>query len=348
MHFTQFLQKSAKEIDNEIDIFFATWNKDVEQISPQLVPLVTALGESAAGGKRIRGALVLLGYQLASNAENKHLDLLKIAVAYEIFQTAILAHDDIIDKSPIRRGKPALHMQLGGDHYGMSQTICLGDIGFFLAFRIIAESSFAEQEKNKAIVFFSKAIHDTVLGEMLDVAFSKPDIKVSEKDVQDVSLLKTAYYTFVGPLTLGAVLGGADDRQLDALKIYGENIGIAFQIQDDIKDIFGTIVSLKKEVGGDIKEGKHTVLFIKAMEQADEVQRAVLKKYYGKGAIGSEAIEAVKNIFVETHALAYAESLVSLFSEKAQSIIPEITQNKEMRNILKEIVMFVIKKENHA
>ena len=342
MHFSEFLKQSADAIDTEIEAYFTNWNKEIAQLSPHLTPLTTALGGAASGGKRIRGALVILGYALnSSKPESKSSDLLKIAVAYEIFQTAILAHDDIIDKSPTRRGKPALHMQLGGEHYGTSQTICLGDIGFFLAFRIIAESNFPEKEKNKAIAFFSKAILDTVLGEMLDVELSQKSSRVSEKDVLAVSRLKTAYYTFVGPLTLGAVLGGADDTCLNAIRIYGEHIGIAFQIQDDIKDIFGTRESLKKEVGGDIKEGKNTLLLIKAKEKANNNQLEILENYYGNAAIGTEQIEAVKKVFVETGALAYTESLVHAYSKKAHDAVSQITKDEQMQNVLGEIIEFV-------
>ena len=267
-------------------------------------------------------------------------DLLKVAIAYEIFQTAILAHDDIIDKSPTRRGKPSLYMQLGGDHYGTSQAICLGDIGFFLAFRTIAESNLPEEEKNRALRFFSRTLHATVLGEALDVHLSQ-DNDVTEKDVLDVSRLKTAYYTFVGPLTLGAVLGGADDKSISDIKTYGENIGIAFQIQDDIKDLFGTQTSLKKEVGGDSKEGKNTILVIKAREKANQKQLEILKKYYGNASIGSDEIESVKKVFVETGALVYAESLVQSYSEKAKSAISQITDDKQKQKMLSEIIEFI-------
>jgi geranylgeranyl pyrophosphate synthase len=344
MRFTQFLQNSAEDINQEIESYFTEWSKDIEQISPRLLPLVTALGDASKDGKRIRGTLVLLGSQIASDAtfmEKNKSALLKVAIAYEIFQTAILAHDDIIDKSPTRRGKPSLYMQLGGNHFGKSQAICLGDIGFFLAFRIIAESNFQEKEKNKALTFFSQAVHDTVIGEVLDVDISESQYVVSEKDVLDVARLKTAYYTFVGPLMLGAVLGGADTMTLGAIKTYGENIGIAFQIQDDINDTFGSQAVLKKEVGGDIKEGKNTLLVLKAREKANKEQEAILQTSYGKAVIGREEIEVVKNVFIETGALEYAKSLAHSYSMKADSAIPQITKDEQMQGLLREIITYV-------
>ena len=223
----------------------------------------------------------------------------------------------------------------------MSQAICLGDIAFFLAYKIISESTFPEKEKNEAVRFFSQAIHDTVIGQMLDVAVSQETSDVSEKDVVMVARFKTAYYTFVGPLTLGAVLGGADDRVLDAIRKYGEHIGIAFQIQDDIFDIFGSEQTLKKEVGGDIKEGKSTVLYVHALEKADKEQLKILKNFYGNNAIGLKEIEAVKKVFVETDALTYARDLAASNSLIAGKSILHITKNHKIQELLRELIKFV-------
>lgn len=342
MKFDEFLKESAEEIDAAIEAFFVTWDKEIAQSAPRISPLVSALREASGDGKRIRGSLVLLGYSLSGRdtVSHRETDLMQIAVAYELFQTAILAHDDIIDKSPTRRGKPALHMRLGGDHYGMSQSICLGDMGFFLAFRIIAASNFPDAEKNNALQFFSQAMLATGVGESLDVALSQKNIEAKEKEVLEVYRLKTAYYTFVGPLTLGAMLGDVEDAA--SIRDYGENVGIAFQIQDDIRDVFGTIASLKKEIGGDIKEGKNTVLFLKAKENADKEQRDLLEKYYGNPAIGKNEIEQVKKVFVETGAFEYTQKLAMEHSKKAGKSIEKITPDSHAQHMLRAVIEYVI------
>lgn len=346
LRFTVFLKNSATEIDQSADEIFAEWYKEIDQIAPRLLKQVKAFGEASKDGKRIRGALVILGYTLFAKSSNP--ELLKIAAAFELFQTAILAHDDIIDNSPTRRGKPSLHMALGGGHYGISQAICLGDMGFFQSYKLIAESTFDDRLKIKAITFYSKSIIETGIGEMLDVDLSHNLSDVNERGVQAISRLKTAYYTFVAPMSLGAILAGADDAALDLLKVYGENTGIAFQIQDDIKDAFGTRTSLKKEIGGDIKEGKQTLMYIKAKQKANKSQSALLERYYGNAASGVKEIEAVKQIFEETGARAYAEALALQHAEKAREVIPQITDEAPMQEMLGEIIEYVMKSSSEG
>jgi geranylgeranyl pyrophosphate synthase len=273
-------------------------------------------------------------------------ELLKIAAAYELFQTAILAHDDIIDNSPKRRGKSSLHVALGNNHFGKSQAICLGDIGFFLAYRLISESNFDDALKTKAITFFSTSIMQTTVGEMLDVELAQKKSGTSQKDILTVARLKTAYYTFVAPLTLGAILAGAEDELLAMIKTYGEALGIAFQLQDDIHDIFGTEQSLKKEVGGDILEGKQTILFAKALASADKKQTEILSKFYGNAKSKTEEIEIIKKIFRDTGALKYTEDLIKKYSKKAKAIIPDLSPELPIQTILDEIIDYVVKTDS--
>jgi geranylgeranyl diphosphate synthase type I len=333
MHFNEFLKQSTREIDSAIEIFFSTWSKEITHISPRLVPLISALHTACAGGKRIRGSLVLLGYALAAgNVTSQKKEVLKIAVAYELFQTAILAHDDIIDKSPTRRGKPSLHNHLGGDHYGMSQAICLGDLSFFMTYRLVSESQFADTIKNKLTTYLSNSFLDTVAGEILDVA---------KGDVLTIYRLKTAYYTFVAPLTVGAMLGGATADVMTAIRVYGENLGIAFQIRDDIRDVFGNEASMKKEIGGDIREGKNTLLFMKAMQNANAKQKKILEEWYGNDAIGQKELASIREVFRETGALDFAEQLSKDYCRKAQQAVSDITSDAKIRQLLQELIKYI-------
>lgn len=360
MTFHEYLQKNAKQIDLEIETFFQDWSKDVEQVSSRLLPLTNTLVDACRGGKRIRGALVVLGYQMAlipngiassqiSHGASRN-DILKVAAAYEIFQAAILVHDDIIDKSPLRRGKPSLYARLGGDHTGKSLATCLGDIGFFLAFRLIADSKFPEKEKNRALSIFSKAMLETGLGELLDVELSMDSwVKPEDdndggvmSDIVTVYRFKTAFYTITAPLLLGGVLGGLLEGSLDSIRIFGQNLGIAFQIQDDINDIFSDKKQLGKELGGDIREGKKTLLYAYASEHANKRQREILEKYYGNINIGQKEIGVVKEVLVETEALEYALSEASKYSKKAKESIDGITNNERFQKLFLEMAEYFV------
>ena len=220
--------------------------------SPTLLPLIDKFIESCKGGKRVRGKLVVLGYQLADHLPGvrAHLEgeITKVAAAYEIMHSAILAHDDIIDQSPTRRGQPSLYKSVG-----VSQAITLADLGFFLSLKIIAQSHFEEKLKNQALMMFVQTMVETCLGQMLDI---------QKGDPLTIMKLKTARYTVSGPLQLGAILAGAKERLLELLGRFGENLGVAFQIKDDMLD--GEVKSLD--------EAK-----VKALEYMDKARKIIPK-----------------------------------------------------------------------
>ena len=344
MDFKTYLQATALDINQEMEIFFQTWNKEVENISPKLIPLNQAFVEACEGGKRLRGALVKLGYELTGAPVNS--EILKASVAIELFQTAILAHDDIIDKSPLRRGKPTLYKALGDNHYGMSQAICLGDIGFFLGVRLITQSDFGKEEKNLAIQSFSDMVLETALGEILDIELPHLDEEKLEQDVVTIFRLKTAKYTIVAPLQLGAVLGGGGQKLLEDISKFGENLGIAFQIQDDLLGVFGDEETIGKSVTSDIEEGKLTLLSVYGIQQADSAQKAILDSYYGKGEINQEQLEQIRDVFIKTGALDYAQKEAEKYVSVAKKIIPEIAKTKEHINLLTEMADFLVKRSN--
>lgn len=345
MDFQEYLKKSANEIETTIQDFLKDWSKDVDNLSPRLLPLTSLLIEYCKGGKRLRGALVKMGYEMYGGSGE---EINKVAAAYEIFQTAILAHDDIIDLSETRRGKPTLYRALGGDHYGISQAIGLGDIGLFLTVKIIADTDFDSERKNKAISFFSQAIINTGLGEVLDVELPHLNQERKQEDVITIHKLKTAYYTISAPLILGAILAGlpatagADVNIQNKIEKFGENLGIAFQIQDDILGVFGNAQELGKSVTSDIEEGKNTLLITEALKNANGEQKEILEKYYGKGKVNTETVEQIKNVFVQTGALDYSQKEASNYVKMAKQLIPEITDNKKYQSLLEEMSEFLV------
>lgn len=352
MNFQKYLEVSAEEINQELDNFFQKWSEEVLSCSSKLSDLNNSFIQANIGGKRLRGTLVKLGYEIAKNrkeglreTEGLEQEILKPAAAFEIFQTAILAHDDVIDKSVTRRGKPTLYQQLGGNHYGISQTICLGDIGFFLAEKLINDSDFPVDKKNKALVSFIETMLQTGLGQMLDVKLSNLPGDKNEGDILTVFRLKTARYTLVGPMQLGAILGGANDRLLGKLREFGESLGIAFQIQDDILGIFGSEETLGKSVISDIEEGKVTLLLLYAKKHASRLQQQFLEKNYGKGKIGIREVREIRDIFQKTGALEYSQRKAEGLVKDAKKIIPLITKNYELKTILEEMADFLVNRQ---
>jgi len=338
MTFSAYLQQRARRIDQRLFELLENWKKQYVALN-DLVPLLNAFIESCKGGKRLRAALVVLGYELGKKGSNH--DILQPAIAFEIFQTAILAHDDIIDKSPIRRGKPSLHFALGGDDYGVSQAISLGDLGFFLATQLIAESNFPSENKNRALGVFSKTLQQTAAGEILDVLLPKKK-SIIRDDILTIAKLKTASYSFVGPLLVGSTLAGFENKNL---LVFGENLGIAYQIQDDILGIFGSEKTLGKSNTSDIQEGKVTLLLLYAQEYANNTQQKKLTQLYGKKDLTKSEKKEIEDVFTTTGAYAYATSMMRKYADAASVLIPTISKDSGIQALLKSMISFLLERK---
>lgn len=243
MEFRDYLKVNAQKIETELDKILVEFLKETKKIDIKLFPFAKRFKNACMGGKRIRGVLCKLGYEIAGGLAE---EIYKVGAALEILHTGILIHDDIIDQSPTRRNQPSVYQALGGDHYGISQAITLGDIGLYLAFKIIAKTDFPSESKIKILEYLSQTIIKTGFGQLLDVEFSL-EKNAKEKDLRLLYTLKTANYTIAGPFILGAILGGGDEQLIRALGEFGENLGIAFQIQDDILDSDSPLNYTKKE-----------------------------------------------------------------------------------------------------
>lgn len=232
MDFKSYLDNSANQVEQVLDQVLSEFLSEVKKDKPKLIPFALGLINSCRGGKRIRGVLVKLGYELVKPLD---VEILRIGAAVEILHSAILIHDDVIDQSPIRRGQPSLYKALDGNHYGISQAISIGDIGLYLPIKIISESNFDNNLKITALSHLSQTIIDTGWGQILDVEFPAKEGRL-EEDAEFINTNKTAKYTVAGPLQLGAILAGAPEKLIRGLGEFGGDLGIAFQIRDDILD----------------------------------------------------------------------------------------------------------------
>lgn len=341
--FEDYLTNTALDINK----FLENYNKElvshVKSVNIKLEPLISCFTMACEGGKRLRGTLVKLGYDMISNSTD---EILKPALAYEVFQTAILAHDDIIDQSSMRRNKPSMYKFLGGNHYGVSQTICLGDLGMFISDKLIAESNFEANAKNRALCSFIKTQYNTVIGELLDVELPYHEkLFITLEDILTIYEYKTAYYTIVGPLHLGAILAGGETDLLVKLEKFGKFLGIAFQIKDDILGIFGDKDVIGKSIMTDVEEGKITTLWHYAFHNANNNQKNILKNKYGKKGVVNSDLEDIKKVFIETKALSKSEEIISEYVNHAQNEIPQMPISAIHKKMLKELCDYMINRK---
>jgi len=219
------------------------------------------------GGKRVRPVLLLLGCNLFDEDVDK---ALSAAFSIEVFHNFTLLHDDIMDEAPLRRGKPTVHSK-----YGQNTGILSGDVMLVYAYKYLTQyashSNFAEILKT-----FNQVAIGVCEGQQHDMDFeTRDDVTINEylKMIEQ----KTAVL-IAGGLKMGALIGNASIENADCLYEFGRNIGIAFQLQDDILDTFGDPEKFGKKVGGDIVQNKKTFLVLKTLELADEQNRDQLAK----------------------------------------------------------------------
>lgn len=304
-------------------------------------------------GKLVRGFLIALGYKIANN---KDIDYsYKLALAYEIFQTSVLVHDDIIDGDNLRRGKETIHYnnyKLNKKYNeelakktGDSIAICMGDYGCYEANRQIVKNYANDKNLAKVFNYYNDIVLKTIEGELIDVELSfdgRYKLKNVNLDdnIMSIYRLKTAYYTIIGPLSLGLILGGIEDEKLKEIEAFGEKIGIAFQIQDDILGIYS---DMGKVIGSDIRECKQTVLFSYTMKQ-DKYKKELLK-YYGKEDVTEEEINRVREIFKESGAYDYSYNYMNDLYNESISILDNIKWiNSENKQLLRGFVEYLRKR----
>lgn len=295
------------------------------------------------GGKRVRGYLIRLGSLLFDKNDNTYIDL---AVAMEIFQTAILIHDDIIDEADKRRGLDTINHKYPG-HLGLSKAICIGDLGFFLSYKIISNLNIDDRIKTKIYKIYGETLYNTVNGEIIDVElpYKKIDFHKNMDDeiIYDIYVNKTAWYTIIGPIIMGATLANASEKDKTMLTEMGINLGIAFQIKDDLLGLYSNSIVMGKTLN-DIKENKQTIIYKYAIDNANADELEYIKQNYGNYSINDKDTKKILDLFDKIGAKSYAENLVKEYTNKAISVIEKM--NIENKNLLIDFANYLLKRDN--
>ncbi|MCL2577424.1 MAG: 4-hydroxy-3-methylbut-2-enyl diphosphate reductase [Defluviitaleaceae bacterium] len=341
--FASFLSDAKNEIETASDEYINTLAVNEK---PFIQSAIRDLQTQHQNGKRIRGALIKLGAKIAQ-AESLYL---KISVAYEIFATAILIHDDVIDKSETRRGKRTIHASESDTHFGLSRAICIGDYGLFLANKILAELELSPEILVRVFKLFSEIQLKTLEGEIMDVSLpydqKKPALGYDEytRMVRDIYEYKTAWYTLVGPIQLGAICGSVSDELLIILQEITLPLGLAFQIKDDLLGIFANEEKLGKPALSDIIEKKQTTLYGYACKNADSEQCEILEKSYGNPNATEADLEAVRKIFIATGAKKMAEAEIAALSQAALNATEKLNENH--RPYLRGLIYYLFSRKH--
>jgi len=341
----ELLNKFSADFAPFSERFFSKRSSEVTKYPKLIGDFYEDLEDVSKGGKRMRGFLVYLGYIIGGGRDTQ--SILPIALAVEIIHTFLLIHDDIIDKSDNRRGKVTVHKRyekVFGAHYGTSQAIVLGDIAGFEALKLVNSSGFSNRQKIECQNKLYDVILETAYGEALDVLYSYKGAEIA--DIMAVSDLKTARYSFVGPLSIGMAFGKHSKKQLIAVEKFGQLVGTVFQLQDDYLGVFGDEEVLGKSVLSDMREGKNTLLVYKTKELAAKQDLAKLNKIWGKRNGTNVDLGTVKKIILDSGADKWCAGEMKRLSEGAKKHVLTITADKKLREILFQTVDFVVTRKS--
>lgn len=286
------------------------------------------------GGKRVRPVCVLMGNELFSDIDP---DAYHVANAIELFHNFSLIHDDIMDKAPLRRGKPTVHIS-----FGESTALLSGDVMLVAAYDYI--NKIKPIYLQKIIALFNKTAKEVCEGQQLDMEFEKNE-KVGLEEYVEMITLKTSVL-LAASMQMGAILGGAGLGNQQLLYEFGKKLGIAFQVQDDYLDAFGDPEKFGKLPGGDIIANKKTFLMIHAMEVATPDQQQQLQQWMSNATANeTEKVNAVLQIFKDCKVDAWAEQLKEKYFREAMKHLDDVAVLSSRKKELELLARYLMQRD---
>ncbi len=284
------------------------------------------------GGKRIRPVLSLMGNELFDDIKP---DAWNVATAIELFHNFTLIHDDIMDKAPLRRGMETVHKK-----YNENTAILAGDVMQVAAYEHLnkVHTMFLHQ----VLTIFNKSAREVCEGQQMDMDFEKRESVGHEEYLRMIDL-KTSVL-LAASLKMGAVLGGAGERNQNLLYEFGRKLGLAFQVQDDYLDAFGDPEKFGKQVGGDILSNKKTFLIIHALESASASQQKDLKELIKSNE--ADKVQKVLQLFRDCKVDDWALQLKNQFLDQAFNHLEDIAVLSVRKEPLKQLALFLVRREH--
>jgi geranylgeranyl diphosphate synthase type I len=341
----------------------------LRQISADLVEPALALREFLDGGKRMRPAFCYWGWRAAGGGigPSEALDdaALTAAASLELLQASALIHDDYMDGSDTRRGKPAVHKRFEALHaadgwegpsarFGAAAAILLGDITLTWCDEMFTRSGFDAVRIHEARPVFDLMRSEVMAGQYLDVLTQSRGLSVATpreilERAETVIRYKSAKYTIERPLQLGAALATGDGDEHGpinrALSAYGLPLGEAFQLRDDVLGVFGDPATTGKPAGDDLREGKQTVLTALAAAEADAAQLKLLREGLGDAALDAAGVAELQQVIVETGALDAVEQRIEVRTALAIAALERASIEDEARTVLAELAIAATTRE---
>ena len=337
-------QEFRDAVSAELTGFLAEQSGVLESMGPELVPVQLMASQLLCGGKRLRPAFCVWGYVAARGRPDKMElgSLLTAAASLDVLHASALVHDDVMDASDLRRGRPAAHRQFEALHanagwlgdseaFGKAGAIILGDLLVMWSAQMLHAAGLDPTVLERALPIVEAMRTEVTCGQYLDIVAQahplrqrapaidsvRPSIELALDDASRVVEYKAARYTVQRPAQMGAALGGGDDELYYALGAYGSPLGRAFQFRDDLLGVFGDSQLTGKPSGDDLREGKRTVLIAHAYAHAGEAGQQLLLKRLGDPGLTADGVVELQELISETGAREAVESMINEGYERA-------------------------------
>ncbi|KNY04364.1 geranylgeranyl pyrophosphate synthase [Microbacterium sp. GCS4] len=319
-----------------LDLFLDRMRTESREYGPDAAALQESAADTLVGGKRLRARFCHAGWRAVARQRDRAAaeteSLWDVCAALEIFQSAALVHDDLIDNSDTRRGRPAAHRALEASHrragwtgdaesFGRSSAILLGDLLVAWSDDLLEDAVSSLPHARRVRREYARMRRDVTVGQFLDIAEESAwSVNATDSHVERalrVVSLKSARYSIEQPLVLGASLAEADEEQLRALRRFGHPVGMAFQLRDDILGVFGDAAVTGKPAGDDLREGKRTVLVALTRQSLDSSARTLFDELLGDPDLTAEQVSFLQATIAGSGALESVEEMIAGYAKDA-------------------------------
>lgn len=317
-------------VQAELDAFVDRQRVRLSDLGPELSPFLDAAQAYVTGGKRLRAAFCFWGWR-AAGGDPDDPGIIRAAASLEWLQASALVHDDVMDGSDVRRGRPSAHRSFEARHrdanwvgdseqFGVGGAILVGDLMLSWCGEMFDSCELDRRHIVDASRYLDLCKSEVVGGQFLDLVGQSTGVNSIEQAMRIVRF-KSAKYTVERPLHVGAALAGGDDALLSALSAIGVPLGEAFQLRDDVLGVFGDPDVTGKPAGDDLREGKRTVLLARAFENANGEQVRVLSDSVGRPDLTPPEVDALRDIIASTGALAAVEEQIATLEARVSSAL---------------------------
>ena len=314
-------------VEEELSIFLNREAAYLNSISSELSPVSDSLTSFLLdSGKRLRPLFAYAGFAAAGGSIDK--SVVRAIAALELLQACALIHDDLMDGSDTRRGKPSIHrhfesihvqQQLEGfaPHYGLSAAVLLGELALVWSDQMLNSAGLTNEQFTHVVPYYNEMRVELMAGQFLDIHEQTQKSTNVDRSLK-IARYKSGKYTIERPLHLGAAMTSEPAQEIfTALSAYGLPLGEAFQLRDDLLGVFGDPSVTGKPAGDDLREGKRTVLIAMTNDRQSEAQREIARKHFGKPDLDGQGVALLQEIIEATGARAELEATIERLTEKA-------------------------------